>query len=140
MFKEKLLKLRKKIKSKKPDFIRYESWRYKRVKPNWRKPKGIDSKVREKRKGWIKTPDVGYRSPKTVRGLHPSGFEEVIVYRPEDLEKLDPTKHAVRIAHTVGTRKRIAILEKAEELELVVLNPTEEVRRGEIEESEEIGI
>ena len=140
MLKEKLLELRKKIKSKKPDFIRYESWRYKRVKPNWRKPKGIDSKVREKRKGWIKIPDIGYRSPKVVRGLHPSGFEEVLVYRPEDLEKLDPTKHAVRIAHTVGTRKRLAILEKAEELELVVLNPTEEVRRGEIEESEEIGI
>nr|MDO8045450.1 50S ribosomal protein L32e [Candidatus Baldrarchaeota archaeon] len=140
MLKEKLLELRKKIKSKKPDFVRYESWRYKRVKPNWRKPKGIDSKVREKRKGWIKMPDVGYRSPKVVRGLHPSGFEEVLVYRPEDLEKLDPTKHAVRIAHTVGTRKRLAILEKAEELELVVLNPAEEVRRGEIEESEEIGI
>jgi len=140
MLKEKLLELRKKIKSKKPDFVRYESWRYKRVKPNWRKPKGIDSKVREKRKGWIKMPDIGFRSPKVVRGLHPSGFEEVLVYRPEDLEKLDPTKHAVRIAHTVGTRKRLAILEKAEELELVVLNPTEEVRRGEIEESEEIGI
>ncbi len=140
MLKEKLLELRKKIKSKKPDFVRYESWRYKRVKPNWRKPKGIDSKVREKRKGWIKMPDVGYRSPKVVRGLHPSGFEEVLVYRPEDLEKLDPTKHAVRIAHTVGTRKRLTILEKAEELELVVLNPAEEVRRGEIEESEEIGI
>ncbi|MEX2703093.1 MAG: 50S ribosomal protein L32e [Candidatus Baldrarchaeota archaeon] len=140
MLKEKLLELRKKIKSKKPDFVRYESWRYKRVKPNWRKPKGIDSKVREKRKGWIKMPDIGYRSPKVVRGLHPSGFEEVLVYRPEDLEKLDPTKHAVRIAHTVGTRKRLTILEKAEELELVVLNPAEEVRRGEIEESEEIGI
>jgi len=140
MLKEKLLELRKKIKSKKPDFIRYESWRYKRVKPNWRKPKGIDSKVRKKKKGWIKMPDIGYRSPKAVRGLHPSGFEEVIVYRPEDLEKLDPTKHAVRIAHTVGTRKRLAILEKAEELELVILNPTEEVRRGEIEESEEIGV
>lgn len=140
MLKEKLLELRKKIKSKKPDFIRYESWRYKRVKPNWRKPKGIDSKVREKRKSWVKMPDIGYRSPKIVRGLHPSGFEEILVYRPKDLEKLDPTKHAVRIAHTVGTRKRLAILEKAEELELVVLNPTEEVRRGEIEESEEIGI
>ncbi|MHA1583070.1 MAG: 50S ribosomal protein L32e [Candidatus Baldrarchaeia archaeon] len=140
MLKEKLLELRKKIKSKKPGFVRYESWRYKRVKPNWRKPKGIDSKVREKRKGWIKMPDVSYRSPKVVRGLHPSGFEEVLVYRPEDLEKLDPTKHAVRIAHTVGTRKRLVILEKAEELELVVLNPTEEVRRGEIEESEEISI
>ena len=140
MNKEKLLELKKLLKSKKPDFIRYESWRYKRVKPNWRRPRGIDSKVRQKKKGWIRMPDVGYRSPKTVRGIHPSGFEEVIVYRPQDLENLDPTKHAVRIAHSVGTKKRLAILEKAEELELVVLNPTQEVRRGEIEESEEIGI
>ena len=61
-----------KIRTKKPGFERQESWRYKRLKPNWRRPKGIDNKMRRKIKGWPATVNVGYRGPKVVRGLHPS--------------------------------------------------------------------
>jgi large subunit ribosomal protein L32e len=45
------------------------------------------------------------------------------------LEGLDPEIHAVRIAGTVGDRKRQAILDAADEKELYVLNPrtTEEL-------------
>lgn len=116
-----LLSLRETLKGKKPDFIRQESWRYKRVKPSWRRPKGIDSKMRLKRKGWPKSVDVGYRSPKEVRGLHPSGFEEVIVHNVKDLEEVEPDQ-AARIAHTVGMKKRTQIIERAEELKIYVLN------------------
>ena len=70
---------RKPAKDKRPDFKRQESWRYKRVKENWRRPRGIDSKMRKKVKGWPRSAEVGYRSPKETRGLHPSGYEEVLV-------------------------------------------------------------
>ena len=49
---------------KKPKFRRQESWRYKRVTDRWRKPHGIDSKMRKKIKGWPASPTTGYRSPK----------------------------------------------------------------------------
>lgn len=124
-----LLKLREEIASRRPEFVRQESWRYKRIKPSWRKPKGIDSKMRLRAKGWPKIVKVGYRGPAAVRGLHPSGFRDVLVYNVSDLERLNPETDAARIAHTVGARKRMEILAKAKELGIKVLNPTG-VKRG----------
>lgn len=132
MMEKRLLTLRKKLKARKPDFIRCESWRYARVKPNWRRPRGIDNKMREKKKGWPKAPSVGYRAPRKVRCLHPSGFREVVVWRAEDLEQLDPEVHAVRIAGNVGDKKAFKIMEKAEEKGLWVVNPR--VAKEEVEE------
>ena len=65
---------------------------------------------------------IGYGTNKEVRGRHPSGFEEVLVFRPADLDGLDPKKQAARIGHQVGTRKRIAIEDKADELGIRILN------------------
>ena len=120
---KKLVELRKKVKSKKPEFRRQESWRYKRVKENWRRPRGIDSKMRRKVKGWPATVNIGYRGPKLARGLHPSALREVLVYNPDDLREINPETEAVRIAHTVGARKRAEILSRARELGIHVLNP-----------------
>lgn len=104
-------------------FVRQESWRYARVDESWRKPRGVSSKMRRRMRGWPRIVSIGYGSPRIVRGLHPSGFREILVYREEDLEGLDPERDAVRIAHTVGMRKRKAILDKARKLGLKVLNP-----------------
>jgi large subunit ribosomal protein L32e len=120
---ERLLELRERLKSRKPKFLRQESWRYKRLETGWRKPKGKTSKMRRRLRGWPKLVKVGYKIPSAVRGLHPSGAIEVLVRRPEDLRGLDPARHVVRIAHTVGERKRIAIIQKSAELGLRVLNP-----------------
>ncbi|MCW4038930.1 MAG: 50S ribosomal protein L32e [Candidatus Bathyarchaeota archaeon] len=116
-----MLSLRETLKAKKPEFNRQESWRYKRVKPSWRRARGLDSKMRTKRKGWPKSVDHGYRSPKSVRGLHPSGFEDVIVHNVKDLDEIT-SDQAARIGHTVGRRKRADIVERAEELKIYVLN------------------
>jgi large subunit ribosomal protein L32e len=67
---------------------------------------------------------AGYRTPKAVRGLHPSGFEEVHVENVDDLEGVEGDTQAVRIASTVGARKRERIEEEAEDAEIRVLNPT----------------
>jgi large subunit ribosomal protein L32e len=122
---EKALHLRARIKSKKPDFVRQESWRYVRLKENWRRPKGIDNKMRMKIKGWPPTVNVGYRGPKAARGLHPSGFEEILVYNVEDLGKVDPRTQAIRIAHTVGKRKRMQIIQEARKKGITILNVSE---------------
>lgn len=136
--KSRLLRIRKSLKRGKPRFARQESWRYKRVRASWRKPRGKGSKMRRKLGGRPKSVEAGYSSPKAIRGLHPSGFREVLVYNPKDLEKVT-SGEAVRMAHTVGLRKKLAILQKADELNLRVLNPVG-VGETEFEESEETGL
>lgn len=120
--KENLIELRKKMKKKRPDFKRVESWRYKRVKGSWRKARGIDSQTRKKTKSGVKSPNVGYRTPKEIRGLHPSGYEEVRVITKKDLEGLDPKKHALKISGRLGARKRIPLIDYAQNRGFKILN------------------
>jgi len=117
-----LLKKREEIRRGRPRFMRQESWRYHRVKDNWRRPKGTDSKMRLHKKGWPSLVDVGYGSPSEARGLHPSGYRDVIVKTINDMETLNPETDAVRISATIGARKRKDIIDRAEELGLKVLN------------------
>jgi large subunit ribosomal protein L32e len=110
-------------KRKQPSFRHEQAHRWMRITDSWRKVQGIDSKTREKRKGRPAMPNAGYRKPKAIRDIHPSGYIERMVYRPSDLDDLNPEVHAVRIGSTVGLRKRQDILKKAETLMLRVLNP-----------------
>jgi large subunit ribosomal protein L32e len=121
---EKLVEMRKEFSKRRPAFIRPESWRYDRLKPEWRKPKGLDNKVRKSKKGWPRRAKVGYRGPVISRYLHPSGHFEVIVHNQEELESLVPGRDVARIGRTVGARKRGTILTRAKELGIGVLNPT----------------
>lgn len=119
-----LVAKRKEVSESRPAFVRQESWRYVRIHPEWRKPKGIDSKMRRQDKGWPALVKVGYRGPVAARGLHPSGHAEVVVFRPADLAALVPGRDVARMGGTVGAKKRAAILERATELGIRVVNPT----------------
>lgn len=119
-----LVEKRKQLAANRPEFIRQESWRYVRLHPMWRKPKGVDNKVRRQDKGWPALVRVGYRGPANSRGLHPSGHFETLVYRPADVEGLVPGRDVARLGSTVGAKKREKILARANELGLRVLNPT----------------
>jgi len=116
---KKILKKKRKI-----EFTRPWSFRLKRLKDSWRKPKGLDDKHRLQVSGYKPIVKIGYRNPKVIRGLHPSGYIEKIVHNPEDLEGLDPKKVAIRISHTVSRKKRIEIVKKAMEMGIKILNPT----------------
>ncbi|NVM17937.1 MAG: 50S ribosomal protein L32e [Candidatus Lokiarchaeota archaeon] len=122
MDQKRLIKLRKKIKKKRPSFRRVESWRYKRVKDSWRKARGIDSQTRKKTKTGVKSPSVGYRGPKEVRGLHPSGYEEVRVHTRNDFKGLNNKKHAIKISTKLGIKKRIGVIDYAQSRGFKVLN------------------
>jgi len=89
---------------------------------SWRKPRGQHNKQREQKKAKGALPKPGFGSPVAVRGMHPSGFFEVLVTSLKDLEGLDPKTQAVRIGATVGTRKRVIIQEQAVSAGLKVLN------------------
>jgi large subunit ribosomal protein L32e len=134
---KRLMKLKKNISKKRPKFSKFESWRLVRVKDYWRRPTGIDNKMRQKRKGWPKSVKVGYGSPKAVRGLHPSGLKEVAVFNVGDLTIVDPETQVARIGGSVGARKRTAIIAEAVNLGIRVLNPGEIQLEGEDEELDE---
>jgi len=108
---------------KKPKFRRWMSQSISRVGDSWRRPRGTHSKIKRDEKGKIKMPTPGYGAPKELRYMHPSGFMEIVVWNLKDLEKIDPKKQAVKIAHAVGEKKRKIILKKAEEMKIKVLNP-----------------
>jgi large subunit ribosomal protein L32e len=133
----KALKLRKRAKRKKPEFARPESWRYTRLKENWRRPRGLDNKVRKNVKGWPPLVRAGYRGPKVARGLHPSGYREVLVHNAEELKEIDPKTQAIRIAHTVGKRKRAKIITEARKRKLTILNVREVKEKVEEKKAEE---
>jgi large subunit ribosomal protein L32e len=126
---DKALRLRARVKKKKPKFVRPESWRYVRLKESWRNPRGLDSKVRLFIKGWPPAAGAGFGGPRATRGLHPSGYEEVLVHNVEQLREIAPKSQAARIAHTVSKRKRAGILAEARKKKIVVLN-LREVRQA----------
>lgn len=121
---KRLLDVRRIQKSKKPTFLQTDSHKKKKLEDKWKRPDGIHNKTRYQQKGKCPRVEAGYGSPALVRGLHPSGFEEVIVNNVKDLESMVAQKQAARIAHTVGAKKRGLIEAKAIELGLRVLNPT----------------
>ena len=135
---QKALKARKRAKKKKPDFVRPESWRYIKLKESWRRPRGLDHKMRRKIKGWPPTVSVGYKGPKFARGLHPSGYKEVLVHNAKEILNIDPKTEAARIAHTVGKKKRVQIIAAAKKKKVFILNfkPIKLVEKEE-EKSEE---
>jgi len=135
------LRLRARAKNKKPNFVRAESWKYDRFSLSWRKPRGLDNKIRRKIKGWPPGPSTGYKGPLSARFLHPSGYREVIVFNVADLSNIDTTTQAARIAHTVGKRKRALIIAEAKNLNIKILNlkiskETEEEKTEEAEDEE----
>jgi len=117
------LELRKKIKSKKPTYLREDHHKKKAVNKNsWRGPRGLHSKMRHGFQGHRATLEVGYGSPAEVKHLHKSGLMPVLVCNLTDLSGIDKTKQAAIISAKVGTRKKVEIVKKAKELAIKVIN------------------
>lgn len=119
---KKLLELRKKIKRKKPHFIRQDSHKKKKLGNKWRRPKGFHSKMRLRKKGHRKSVTKGYGSPKKVKYLDKKGVKGIVAYNTADIEKIKNKDEAVIIAKNVGLKKRIEISKKAKEKSITILN------------------
>ncbi|XP_059305250.1 large ribosomal subunit protein eL32z-like [Lycium barbarum] len=105
------------------------------VKPSWRRPKGIDSRVRRKFKGCVLMPNIGYGSDKKTRHYLPNGFKKFVVHNASELDILmmHNRTYCAEIAHNVSTRKRKEIVERAAQLDVVVTNKLARLRSQEDE-------
>jgi large subunit ribosomal protein L32e len=118
---ERLLRVRARQKSKKPEFNFHDSHKKKRLGTSWRKPRGLHNKLRQQIAAKGKLVRPGFGSPRAVRGFHPCGLPEMLVNNLAELSKAQG--FAVRIASAVGRKKRLEIEAKAEQSGLKVLNP-----------------
>ncbi|KAK6122207.1 hypothetical protein DH2020_044047 [Rehmannia glutinosa] len=102
---------------------------------NWRRPKGIDSRVRRKFKGCTLMPNIGYGSDKKTRHYLPNGFKKFVVHNVKELEVLmmHNRTYCAEIAHNVSTKKRKDIVERAAQLDIVVTNKLARLRSQEDE-------
>lgn len=121
---KRLFKVRKVQKGKKPAFKRADSHKYKRLDSNWRRPRGLQGKQRRHIAAKGALVQTGYGSPVAVKGLHPSGYAEVLVNTVKDVDDVDASFEAIRIGRTVGARKKAIIEAKATEMGIKILNPT----------------
>ena len=122
------LALRAEQKKNTPSFRRTEWFRYKRLsRSGWRAPHGMDSKQRRNYKYRSALVRVGHGKVAAARGLHPSGFREIMVQNTLDLETIDPETEAARVGRSVGGRKREQIYSRADELGIRVLNRRRDV-------------
>ncbi|KAI9202092.1 ribosomal protein L32e [Polychytrium aggregatum] len=112
------------IKKRRASFNRFHSERFMRVDASWRKPRGIDNRVRRRFKGNIAMPKIGYGSNAATRHLLPNGFKKFVVSNVADLELLlmHNRAYVAEIAHNVSSRKRIQIVERAKQLDVKVSN------------------
>ena len=90
--------------------------------------------MRLKYDGWPPSASIGYKGLKSTRGLHPSGYREILVYNVEGLRGIDPKTQVVRIAHAVGKRKKTRMLAEARKKRLIVLNLKEAIPKEEAAE------
>ncbi|VDK78434.1 unnamed protein product [Anisakis simplex] len=116
-------------------FTRHESDRYHRLRPNWRKPKGIDNRVRRRFKGQRRMPKIGYGNDKAIRHMMPNGFRKVLVRNVKDLDMLlmQNKRFAGEVAHSVSSKKRKDIVERAQQLNIKLTNGNARVRSEENE-------
>ncbi len=115
-------KIRVKKKSKKKFTVPNSTGkrRMKSVKPRWRRPTGDDNKKKIRKAFMGKSPRVGNKNAPDVRGVHPLGLQEILVYNAGELEGAEGV--LVRIASGVGKKKRAEIAARAKEMNLRVLN------------------
>merc|ERR1711967_44668 len=123
------------VKKKTTKFKRHQSDLFDRVGESWRRPKGIDSRVRRKFKGKILMPNIGYGSNKKTKHMLPDGFKKFLINNVSDLELLMMYNrtYAAEVASSVSRKTREAILERAKVLDIKVTNAS---ARMQSEESE----
>ncbi len=104
---------------KRTDYMRHLKLGKKAGKVSWRRAKGKHSKIRRKRAGYPRKPEVGFGTNRTEAGKI-NGKLPVLVHNVSELSKL--SKDNIAIFARVGAKKKIDMIKKAEEMQIKVAN------------------
>ncbi|MBD3209324.1 hypothetical protein GF367_02810 [Candidatus Woesearchaeota archaeon] len=116
-----LLDDKKAKKKRNPRFTRTDSHKKRRLNPGWRRPKGLQNKMRLRKKGYKKSVTSGYSTPARLKGATERGLAIVTVNTLKELEALDPQREAALIAR-IGRKKKTALLAAAQRRGVTVAN------------------
>ena len=116
------LDVRKLLKKRKPKFLRQDGHKKIRLGNKWRRPKGLQNKVRLNIRGYRRKISVGFKSPSSIRGYDKSGLRVVLVENIRQLESINNKEEGIIIRSSVGKKNKILIIRKAEEMQIKVLN------------------
>jgi len=92
--------------------------RNRKKKQVWRKPKGRDNKMREKRRGYPPIVSIGYRTNKKERGKINNQNPLTI----NNLKELENIEEKNIIIGRVGKKKKLEIIKKAKEKGIKIHN------------------
>ncbi|KPI88809.1 60S ribosomal protein L32 [Leptomonas seymouri] len=119
------------VKKRTKRFTRHRYELFPQLSSSWRKPRGEDSPVRRRYKGQKAMPNKGYGSDRATKYITPSGFKSFPIQNVQDLYMLvmQNRKYAGVISHTVGAKSRKAIVRKAHELDIRLINGGSKLRK-----------
>eukprot|EP01071_Lankesteria_metandrocarpae_P005276 Lankesteria_metandrocarpae@DN3938_c0_g1_i2.p1 len=129
-------KQQKIVRKRTKTFIRFQSENFMRVPSSWRKPRGIDNRVRRRFRGTKIMPNKGFGNDKKTRFMNKnSGLFTFRVENVNDLEMLlmHNKKYAAVISRTVSTVTWRKIIARAQQLGVRVMNGRSKMH---VEESE----
>mgnify|MGYP001575205765 CR=1 FL=1 len=110
----------------KKKFLRRIWNRYSRLGRNrkkeqkWRKPKGRDNKMREKRRGYPAVVSIGYRGERKERGKI-NGKSIAVIFNVEELMR-EHKEGKIIFLGKVGGKRKIEIAHKAKEAGIKIQN------------------
>jgi large subunit ribosomal protein L32e len=78
-------------------------------------------------------PKIGYGSNVKTRHVLPDGFKKFLISNVAELELLlmQNRVYSAEIAHNVSSKKRVAIIERARQLDIKVINAAGKLRTAE---------
>ncbi|MEM3841423.1 MAG: eL32 family ribosomal protein [Candidatus Micrarchaeaceae archaeon] len=113
----------------------------KRVKPRWRKQRGIDNKKRIKKAFMGAEPTIGYRNPESLRHTRSDGTIAILVHSRKELidiiEDPDINNFSITIASSVSKRKSSEIAAIAGQNGIKVTNPPKKEQAQEVAKQQE---
>ncbi len=119
------LKRVKKVVKRAKKFTRFEHEDFNgKMSPSWRRPRGIDCRVRRQYRGNKPLVKCGYGQNLKTKYILPNGFKKFLIRCPADLEVLlmNNRIYCGELAHNIGAKTRKVIVQRAAELNVKLTN------------------